>query len=376
MFDALDNEDVLKAADQLIPVIGVRELVNTQDLVIAAKRRDFTECVEKLAQKMGMQLRVNLTMVPKWHAHSSRSSHKSFKSTSLVYATDKEHGREGITAQVSIPDSIPLFGSGSLNGYPIDVAVSESCSNHPESFIAIMAHELSHILLSSLVSPYKDSELHTDLVPLLLGFRAIVAAGRNAIDRPSSSGNEKTVTKYGYLNDSQFDAARFYIEKTVTKHNREKKKLRDGANRLQCLIDDTAALRKEHSVLMRIIDDKAPSKMRASDAKRIVEIHSSHPENGWETPLDSAKKEIIAVQKFTANSNLYTLHWTGELTKLEEKIESHFNTISYIYKHLSVDVTIMRRYAGLKYRLRRFLMSEPICEHKWQRDGKEKRDAF
>lgn len=72
-----------------------------------------------------------------------------------------------------------------------------------------MAHELSHVLLDSLRHPDRDSELHTDLVPLVLGFRACVRTGRKEVQSTmANDGRLQTQTSiYGYLTDKQFEYA-------------------------------------------------------------------------------------------------------------------------------------------------------------------------
>jgi hypothetical protein len=92
-----------------------------------------------------------------------------------------------------------LYGTSGLDKFVIQIRVSENCCESPDAFLAVMAHELSHVLLASLWHPNKNSELHTDLVPLLLGFREIARLGRKIV-RTATEGNiiRTHTTTYGY----------------------------------------------------------------------------------------------------------------------------------------------------------------------------------
>ena len=147
---------------------GVKEEMPFHDLVTLLRKKDTEGCVQEIATGLGLPIRISCRM--------------SRKTSGQVLATDSEpehwHGQTGLATvlraslpRCPIPQHLPMFGSSGLQGFPIRVRVSENCHAHPDTFVAIMAHELSHVLLASLWSPHKDSELHTDLVPIVLGFR-------------------------------------------------------------------------------------------------------------------------------------------------------------------------------------------------------------
>ncbi len=100
--------------------------------------------------RLGLPIRITLSYVSK---EFRLGNTEGFRSSGLSRTDWTGRGVDGITAQVSIPDYLPLYGSVALAGYPISVRVSENCLERPETFLAIMAHELSHVLLRSLCHP-------------------------------------------------------------------------------------------------------------------------------------------------------------------------------------------------------------------------------
>lgn len=67
-----------------------------------------------------------------------------------------------------------------------------------------MAHELSHVLLYSLMHPQKDNEFYTDLVAMLLGLSQVIEKGRK-IKKVRELGDmtETQIIIYGYLSDDE-----------------------------------------------------------------------------------------------------------------------------------------------------------------------------
>lgn len=352
MLRELTKEDILKAVEELIPLLGVRELVQTHDLLSVIRSGNLTKCVEELALRMDLPIRVNLSLVPAQQTSGPDSARPSFRSSALVYTDSTGRGRESITAQVKVPDNIPLYGSDKLRGYMIYVTASENCAKYPESFIAIMVHELSHILLASLWSPFKDSELHTDLVPLLLGFRAIVSAGRKTVDSRQSGDNiMTTTTTYGYLTDKQFAIARYYIEDIVTKHGHKKDQLIRQSTRLKESVDEALGVIEEHERLLKRLDECPPNKMKPDHARHVVDIHNSQPTQQWGERISAAKKDRIAALRFARELEHYTTQTIKELTTHADSLTAHEELVTNIIKSAREDSAIMRRYAGVIFRL-------------------------
>lgn len=140
-----------------------------------------------------------------------------FRSASLSAMQD---GRAvgSITAQVSIPPALPLYGSQELTNYPIHIKIGGTIDKHPYTFAFILAHELSHVLLHSLRSPYKDSEIHTDLCAMMMGFLSVIDGGRKIIaTEPRGDYVTTKTTTYGYLSDENFLCAQQLISSLCDK---------------------------------------------------------------------------------------------------------------------------------------------------------------
>jgi len=221
MFKKLTNKDISAAIDKLIAYLGVKEEIPSSDFLKLLRDKNAQGCVQEIAIRLGLPIRINLSYVGK----DFRADNTNVFHTSAIAQTDwRGRGIESITAQVSIPPNLPMFGSSGLQGYPIQVRISESCHEHPETFVAIMAHELSHVLLASLWLPEKDSELHTDLVPIILGFREIVRRGRKIVQSTISGDTTTTqTTTYGYLTDSQHDFVCRYVIDILKTYQSKKK---------------------------------------------------------------------------------------------------------------------------------------------------------
>ncbi len=158
MFESLSNDKILSALKELIASVGVKEDVPYDKFLSFLQRNNAEGCVQEIATQLCLPIRVNLSYVPKSFMPDHTGHTDGFHSSALVLTDSTGRGIESITAQVSIPQFLPMFGTSSLQGYPIRVRVSENCYEYPDTFLAIMAHELSHVLLASLYSAQKNSE--------------------------------------------------------------------------------------------------------------------------------------------------------------------------------------------------------------------------
>lgn len=312
MFENLSNKDISNAIDKLITHLGVKEEISFSDLLVMLQKKDVQGCVQEIAIQLGLPIRISLSYVSKdFKPHASKdvkSNNTDVFRTSALARTDwTGHGIESITAQVSIPPHLPMFGSSSLQGYPIQVRVSENCHEHPATFVAIMAHEISHVLLASLWLSEKDSELHTDLVPIVLGFCNAVQIGRKNI-QSTTSGNMTTTrtTTYGYLTDKQFDFACNYVMSILGAHKRKKDhliKLVEKSHRKLCMTTKYLARFRNY---LRYLDTHPPKKMKQDDAMRAVQFHAQNYTRNWEIGITQAQTNIETIRRFVQFMNHYT----------------------------------------------------------------------
>jgi hypothetical protein len=308
--------------------------------------------VQEIAARLALPIRVSLSYVPK---NFTPGNTDGFRSSSLARTDWRGHGIEGITAQVSIPQQLPMFGTSALQGYPIQVRVSEDCYSHPQTFVAIMAHELSHVLLAAMWSTFKDSELHTDLVPILLGFRDAVQRGRKTVESTVKGRVTTTrTTTFGYLTDSQFKFACGYVTRILQQHRRDKKHLvgilQQGHRRLRRGTRALSAFRDYFGY----VDTRLPGKMRAEHAQRFVQLHTRDHSEGWDSRFRSAKTSFETAESFLRGLDHYTSSAVDRLKVQTRAVEVADADLRKVTEAVLKDEKLLRRYVGVVYRLRRF----------------------
>ena len=221
MFDKISNDEVGNAIDELIAMLGVKEEMAFHPLIKLLKKGNAEGCVQEIANRMALPVCISLSYVSKDYSPGDTNR---FHTTDLAQTNSYGRGVEGITAQVFVPEHLPIYGASSLVGYPIRVCVSENCCAYPYTFTSVMAHELSHVLLGSLVYAKEERIAHgycsyCAWLPKRSGPR-----GRKIV-KSRTSGNTMTtqVTTYGYLTDSQFQFACNRVAGLLNVHMRTQK---------------------------------------------------------------------------------------------------------------------------------------------------------
>jgi hypothetical protein len=194
--DEVRNDYIDKALGELIPTLGVKDFFDDQELISLIHAKKIKECIKAIASQLGLPIEINISWVPKGYRPSTNTTaNDGFKSTHIVKTGENNRGTAAITAQVSIPPSLPLYGSPSMVNFPINVRLSENCADNPATLIGVMAHELSHILLYSLWHKEKENEFYTDLTAMLLGFAEIMKTGRKVIKTTTTRTETTTTTE-------------------------------------------------------------------------------------------------------------------------------------------------------------------------------------
>jgi len=185
-------DELRTALNQLIRCVGVREEIPSNAFASFLRREDTQGCVQLIATKLGLPVRISLSYVSE---DSKTRGTERFRTTALVRTGSSGRGTEGVVAEVDIPQDLPMYGTQALKDYTVPVRISRNICKYPSTLVTLLAHELSHILLVSLFHPNKDSELHTDLVPIVSGFHGIVRRGRKRIRTTERNGVETTHTQ-------------------------------------------------------------------------------------------------------------------------------------------------------------------------------------
>jgi hypothetical protein len=249
-----------------------------------------------------------------------------------------------------------MFGTSGLQGYPIKVRVSENCHAHPDNFVGIMAHELSHVLLASLMSPHKDSELHTDLVPIILGFRDVVSRGRKTIES-TTSGNTTTThtTTYGYLTDSQFAFACNHVTGLVHRHAHDKQRLLHLVEKAQRKLRKTTRSLATFRDYLGYLDIHPPDRMRREHAERVVQLHGQDFSLEWESRIIAVRKSMEVAEAFARPLNHYRTSAVEHLKTQIGVLEVTSEELDQVTEAITKDERILQKYVGFTYRLRRTL---------------------
>ncbi|MFH1236642.1 MAG: hypothetical protein V1685_06990 [Parcubacteria group bacterium] len=354
MFDRLSNDEITNALNESISCFGVKEDMPSNALVDLLRKKNTEECVQEIATRLSLPIRISLSYVPKDFRPDNTDG---FRSSELSRTDWTGRGIEGITAQVSIPQNLPMFGTADLQGYPIKVRVSENCHAHPDAFVAIMAHELSHVLLASLMSPHKDSELHTDLVPILLGFRDAIRRGRKRIEN-TTSGNTTTTrtTTYGYLTDSQFEFACSHVSHIIEGHQRDKENLIEVVKQLQSKLKKATRSLVTFRDYFKYLDRRPPDKMRPEHAQRVVQLHAQDYSREWEARITEVRTRQKAAESFMRHLNHYTSSAIEHIKTHTQAVDLATAALGEVTKEITKDERILRKYVGIIYGLRRALL--------------------
>lgn len=347
MIDRLTNHEIDLALEELVPLLGIREAVDTYNLMILLQNKDVSGAISGVTGILGLPVKIKLSFVSATYRPNRSGSTDGFQTTSLTHTDWRGRGSESITAQVQIPPGLPMFGTPALKDYPVQVRVSENCYENPETFLAIMAHELSHVLLASIRYVKKDNELHTDLVPILSGLGATVRRGRR-VKKNTYNGNQTIThtTTYGYLPDVQFTYACDCVNKMLDRYRREKNDLLKQVhlihNQIENVVQDLAVFRKYYAYL----DDHPVTAMKEKHARRIVQLHTHDFGHEWGDAIASLDKSRKEVESFANNLDHYTAKGLERLKKYTRDLESAFEKLDALEKEIGSDTRVLGSYIG------------------------------
>ncbi len=360
MFDRLGNEAIITALDELITNLGIKEELALDDLVGLLRKGDAEGCVQGIATRLGLPIRIDLSYVPK----DFRLGNNRFHSSALAQTDSAGHGIEGIVAQVAVPQHLPMWGTSRLHDYPIKVSVSENCHARSDTFVAIVAHELSHVLLACLWSPHKDSELHADLVPIVLGFRKVVRRGRKKTESVTSCSISTTqTTTYGYLTDLQFELACEHVMGILRGHLSHKKRLLNLVRQVRRRLEKAGRRLAVVRDYFRYLDNHRPKSMLKEHAERVVQLYGGGHIREWEDRITAARNTLHSAEAFVQPLNHYTAAVIEQIRAHTHALRSASNDLDQVSTVILDDQRMLRKYVSIMYRLRRALWSHS-CQWK------------
>jgi hypothetical protein len=198
MNDNVTLNYVINAYNELEKYFWLKEPINWTDIIHLIKKWKINDAIKLIWLQLGF-IDINIK---------------------LEYVSDNYFKRINIwnwshwaAAQIIIPNNLPYYWTKELNDYCFDVKINKDIVKKPISFIAVISHELSHIILHSL--KYKDmqSEIHTDITAIIFWFLNIYKLWRKNINETSKinpfflllwviiTETTKNTTTYAYLSD-------------------------------------------------------------------------------------------------------------------------------------------------------------------------------
>lgn len=339
----VDNKYISHAIDELISLLGIKEHIPTGIILKPLRSGKVKESVEKIADYLGLPIVVNLSFSDK------------FETRSLATTDYSGRGVEGITAQVSIPGHLPFYGTSGLKNFPIRIKISDNCQRYPETFMAIMAHELSHILLHSLMHKEKDNEFYTDLTAMILGFSNVLRGGRKVVETEEYYASiETTTTTYGYLSDEQFNFAFNKIDKILKKSIDSYNDLKGKAlQKLTTYRKQLSSYKKQlfrFNRFMECLDKNQNKRIGKEDAVKIVVFHQPDYDAKFTVALRSNEEKFKEINDFCVGLLKNTRHYGQQrlnaLQVFHEKIDTLISDLKKESDLLNNDVNTLKKYIG------------------------------
>lgn len=357
----IDNKYIENAISHLFSTVGLKEPISDQKIISLIHSRKTKEAIKEIAKCLGLPIEINLSYVPKGY---NPNSNDGFQSKHLVKTDWRGRGTSGITAQVSIPSYLPFYGTPGMVNFPISVRVSENCNENPSTLIAVMAHELSHIVLHSLWHKEKENEFYTDLTAMMLGFGDVMKVGRKVIKTDSftehgilSSKTTTTTqtTTYGYLSDDNFNYAYSRIQGILDDHRKGKRKMVKKIKQFEKIIKKQKIELSYFKKYLSYLDQNLNQKISHQDGAWISTFHQTGYTDDFESAMRKMESEIKNFKSFINNLNHYSESRLEDIKKFEINLKPLAGDLNSKYDRVRGAVIILKKYVSIPYRFRSFI---------------------
>lgn len=337
-----DNSYISEAIDSLVSFVGIKESVSITSY--AGLKPD--ECVRRVATDMYLPVQLDVRYVLPSEFSRVTASHD-------YQSLDSSLSSQGIfntTAQVLIPPNLPMYGSSELRNFKIQIKINKDLVKQIETFVAVVAHEFSHIILHSVQRSEKDSEFYTDLIPLIMGYGSIVSRGR-IVNRTSCGSNSTVTTTYGYLNQEQFSFAKKYVRKKIKPYISQKKALLCRLSRERKYTNSVSEKMERFYQLRQLLDRCPPHRVPQEDALKIAKIHQPEYGGNWRPCLDKVLAAVENDPEFLTQTH-YTKKTVEQMEGFSLLLDSMRSQISSLADEVSTACELMWRYLPANQKLR------------------------
>jgi len=349
--DYIDN-----AINELSKLIGVNKPIDDSKHYSQIKKGEIKNAIKSIAQALRLPIEINLAYVSE--DYDPQAQGNKFQSTDIAKVHDHGSGGESIIAQVVIPRDLPFFGSQKLNGFQIDVKMTENAHNYAPAFVLIMAHELSHILLYSLQHKHKENEFYTDLAAMMNGFHEVFKEGRKKITKDTNHFTKiettSTVT-YGYLNDEQFEFAYNKICSLLNDGISQTKSLSKQINGIEMLLMKQSQTIYKHRKFIEFITQNKNMKISGADAKIISGYFQSGYLENIISPIKHIKGEIIKYKKYVNNLSQFNSVGMNEIKQCIDSNKTFKKELLDFINSIKSDIKILKKYVSIKYKFQIFI---------------------
>ena len=358
MENEISNEYIKNAINEMEKFFGVKEPVLDENIFSSIIGGKVKDAIKLIARQLDLPIDINITNVP--NDYRAQNGDNRFHSTHLAKVHQHGSSSEGIVAQVTIPGSLPFYGSSALVGYPINVKVSDNCTEHAIVFAMIMAHELAHILLYSLHHPKKENEFYTDLTAIILGFQNIFQNGRKITKTDVEHGFMGTTTTtqtttYGYLNDEQFPFALNKVNSILNKNRGRKKLLSEELKKFTKLLSEYEKNLFKFKKFLEYLTKNINKKISGEDGKKMVVFFQPGYMNELDLPSKEYNEKQETIEKFFKELTHYTEQRVNQLSIYISDLKIYTNELKNKLMLLKKDVGMLRKYVSYKYRIKFFL---------------------
>lgn len=110
-------------------------------------------------------------------------------------------------AWIRLPNDMPTYGTQAFKDLKLDMFILRPFAHQSRchEFIAVVAHEFSHVVLESIGHPLRTEEKAVDLTAMLLGFSYSYRLAAHAVR--TYPGNVVETSRIGYLTEDELNAA-------------------------------------------------------------------------------------------------------------------------------------------------------------------------
>lgn len=343
------------AIDELTTLLGVKEEIAPETILNIYRSQSAALSIEHMAGYLGLPIKVNIVMVSATYGQKDGIH---FTTRGLANTDDTGKATESITAQVLIPGHLPFYGSELLRGFPMTVRISDDCYKDPISFFSIMAHELSHVVLHSLLSPHKENEVYTDLAAMILGFSSVMKDGRKVVKvdqqayhpNPTTTTTTTTTTTYGYLSDEDFHFAFDKIGAIRAGKGASKAKLLGKLRVYAEVVSSYQRQLRAFGMFLKYLDNNVSRNVHKSDVLRIVELHQVDYVERLNRVLDGHQLDLKKIDTLCGELVHYTPGNLESLGVALKKTDASISELRHEVQLLDSDVTVLKRNVGFFYR--------------------------